>query len=51
MWIAQAPDLKFKRNRSEMFLKIGAFKDFAMFTGKQLCWSLFWVKLQVKASI
>ena len=30
-----------KRNLSEMFFKIGAFKNFANYTGKQLFWSLF----------
>ena len=29
-----------------MFFKIGAFKNFAIFTGKRLCWSLFLIKLQ-----
>ena len=27
-------------------LEIGALKNFANFTGKQLCWSLFLIKLQ-----
>ena len=29
-----------------MFLKIGVLTDFAIFTGKHLCWSLCWIKLQ-----
>ena len=29
-----------------MFLKIGVFKNFSIFTGKQLCWSVFLIKLQ-----
>ena len=29
-----------------MFFKIGVLKNFAMFTGKHLCWSLFLIKLQ-----
>ena len=29
-----------------MFFKIGAFKNFVIFTGKRLCWSLFLIKLQ-----
>ena len=32
--------------RSQMFFKIGALKNFAIFTGKHLCWSLFLIKLQ-----
>ena len=29
-----------------MFFKIGVLKNFPIFTGKQLCWSLFLIKLQ-----
>ena len=29
-----------------MFFKIGAHENFAIFTGKHLCWSLFLIKLQ-----
>ena len=29
-----------------MFFKIGVLKNFAIFTGKHLCWSLFLVKMQ-----
>ena len=29
-----------------MFLKIGALRNFAMFTGKHLCWRVFSIKLQ-----
>ena len=32
---------------SLIFFKIGVLKNFAMFTGKHLCWSLFSLKLQV----
>ena len=32
-----------------MFFKIGVLKNFGIFTGKQLCWSLFLVKLQALA--
>ena len=43
-------ELKLKNirsNRSSMFFKIGgALKNLANFTGKQLCWSLFLMKLQ-----
>ena len=30
----------------EVFYKKGVLKDFAKFTGKHLCWSLFLIKLQ-----
>ena len=36
----------FKSSRSQMFFKIGALKNFAMFTGKRLCWIYFFIKLQ-----
>ena len=35
-----------RSSRLEMFLKIGVLKNFAIFTGKYLCWSLFLIKLQ-----
>ena len=34
----------FRSSRSQIFFKIGALKNF----GKQLCWSLFLIKLQAK---
>ena len=30
-----------RSSRSQMFFKIGALKNFAIFTGKHLCWVLF----------
>ena len=36
-----------RSSRSQMFFKIGVLKNFANFTGKHLCWSLFFKKLQV----
>ena len=30
----------------QMFFKLGVLKNFANFTGKHLCWSLFLIKLQ-----
>ena len=36
----------FKSSRAQMFFKIGALKNSAVFTGKHLCWSLFLLKLQ-----
>ena len=35
-----------KSNHSQMFFKIGALKNLAIFTRKCLCWSLFLIKLQ-----
>ena len=35
-----------RSSRSQMFFKISFLKNFTMFTGKHLCWSLFLVKLQ-----
>ena len=32
---------KYRSSRSQMFFKIAGIKDFAVFTGKHLCWSLF----------
>ena len=38
--------LNHRSSRSQMFFKIDALKNFANFTGKQLCWSLFLIKLR-----
>ena len=35
-----------KKQPSEVLCKKGILKNFAIFTGKQLCWSLFLIKLQ-----
>ena len=35
-----------RSSASQMFFKIGALKNFAIFTGKPLYWSLFLIKLQ-----
>ena len=35
----------FRSSGLQMFFKIGILKDFAVFTGKHLCWSLFLIKL------
>ena len=35
----------FKSSLSQMFFKIGVLKNFAIFTGKHLCWNLFLIKL------
>ena len=36
-----------RSNRSQMFFEIVILKNFAIFTGKHLCWSLFFITLQV----
>ena len=35
-----------RTSRSQIFFKIGVLKNFAIFIGKHLCWSLFLIKLQ-----
>ena len=35
-----------RSSSSDMFFKIGVFENFAIFTGKHLCWSLFLINLQ-----
>ena len=37
-----------RSTRSQMFLKIDVLSNFASFTRKHLCWSLFLIKLQAK---
>ena len=37
--------LKYRTSHSYMFLKIGVLKNFAIFIGKQLCWSVFFKRL------
>ena len=36
----------FRNSHSQMFFKVGVLKNFANFTGKHLCWSLFLISLQ-----
>ena len=46
-WTESRPKLNVpqsRRGRLQMFFKIGIFKNFAIFTGKHLCWSLFLIK-------
>ena len=40
--------LNSQKQRSQMFLKTGVLKNFAIFAGKQLCWSIFLIKLQAQ---
>ena len=35
----------FRSSCTQMFFKIGVIRNFAIFTGKHLCWSLFSIKL------
>ena len=44
--LLQKADSVFRSSHAQMLCKIGALKDFANFTGKHLCWSLFLIKLQ-----
>ena len=37
--------LEARKNRWQMFFKIGVLKNFGTFTAKQLCWSLFFNKV------
>ena len=37
---------KIQKSRLQMSFKIGVLKNFAKFTGKHLCWSLFLINLQ-----
>ena len=39
-------DKRCKSSLCETFFKIGVLKNFAIFTGKHLCWSLFLMKMQ-----
>ena len=32
---------EFRSSRSQMFFKVGFLKNFVVFTGKHLCWSIF----------
>ena len=41
--------VKYRSSLSQMFFKVGSLKNFAIFTGKHLCWSLFLIKLQAWA--
>ena len=44
--ITSHPHPLWRSSRSQMFFKIDVLKNFANFTGKHLCWSLFLIKLQ-----
>ena len=42
---------RFRRNRSQMFFKIGGLKNFTTSTRKYLCWSPFLIKLEASAPV
>ena len=46
MWLKGYHKLKYRISCSQMFSKIDALKIFAIFTGKHLRWSLFFINLQ-----
>ena len=41
----------YKSSHSQIFFRIGVLRNFAMFTGKHMCWSLILIKLQVLKNI
>ena len=41
-----AISLTYRSSRLEIFYKIGVFRSFVNFTGKNLCWTLFLITLQ-----
>ena len=43
--------VKLGSSRWQMFFKIGALKNFAIFTGKHLCWTLFLIKIGLAVHI
>ena len=43
--------LEVQSSRSQMFFKINLLKNFAIFTRKNLCWSLFLIKLQTSRPV
>ena len=45
MWLKQVKSMYKKRSRPEVFCKKGALRNFAKFTGKHLCQSLFFNKV------
>ena len=40
-----------RSSRSQVFFKIGTLKNFAILTGKHLCWSVFFNKVAVFATL
>ena len=45
IWLNLVTSKAFRSSRSQMFYKIGVPENFAKFTGKQLCWRHFLIKL------
>ena len=46
IWTVDQVPTWFRSSHSQMFFRIGVLKNFAVFTGKQLCWSLFLTELK-----
>ena len=42
--ILRSMEINCRSSRSQSFFKIGVLKNFAIFTGKRLCWSLFFIE-------
>ena len=42
----ESRERNYRSCHSQIFFKIGVYKNFESFTGKHLCWSLFLIKLQ-----
>ena len=45
IWLMVKLSIFYRSSRLQMFFKKGVLKSFATFTGIQLCWSLFLIKL------
>ena len=43
-WLLQEIFIIFRSSRTQMFFKTGVIRNFTIFTGKHLCWSLFLIK-------
>ena len=50
-WSLRNQAFFFRSSRSQMFFKMGVLKNFAIFTGKHLCWYFFLIKLQVSTTL
>ena len=44
------PELNVRSSHQNSSVKIGVFRNFASFTGRELCWSLFLIELQTLSS-
>ena len=49
LWLQTLTDKNMKKQSlGDIFFKVGVLKHFANFIGKDLCWSLFLIKLQAR---